>query len=277
MNIETITGNLLAYKRLKQGTFQHVDELMNARSLNRLRNAQGFRPELEQEEFYTADGMVYLLSDNLPMLVITRELHNPVLKNLDDAFNQLWNKKYYSVSEEDAQSAIHAEDSHSFDLNSLRLEKNDDRLRFSKYLVLKIGTHPKKYKKLNREERRLAERVYGSGNDFVENMKMLNEAKIKVTKICVLNPEYIKQHASERAIGYGSKLSSFKYSSSCCAYVWWVHGNNLGLRGVHASRVNSKAPDGCDTQKAQIIIPSSEETRKYSKRFVSETALMNGI
>ncbi len=203
MTLENVVGHLKeGYKQLQPGTMLHVDQLMNERRSN---------ADLCNQWFYTADGEVYLLDGALktPALAITREAHNPILQNIDDAFEQLAKKQNYHPSQTDIQQALVAPETVLIALPNLRLRGNEAEWRY-----LAINTTPAKYGKLNDEERKLAERVYGQGDDFAQNMKMLKEAKIGETKIYVLNPDYVRQHAEEGTVARASWLYNFyNYSS----------------------------------------------------------------
>src|SRR3989344_8362614 len=201
MSLETITGNLRdAYKQLQPGTMLHVDQLMNERRTN---------ADLRNQWFYTADGEVYFLgAAGNPTLAMTREVHNPVLQNIDDAFDQLTRKQNYLPSQEDVQQALAAPETALIALPKLRLSGDEKEWRY-----LEIGTTPSKYKKLNDEERKLAERVYGKGDDFVQNMEMLKKAKIGETRIFVLHPDYVRKQAAEGAVARASWLYDFNYYS----------------------------------------------------------------
>jgi hypothetical protein len=81
-------------------------------------------------------------------------------------------------------------------------DENDERCYFE------IDTSD--YDTLNPAQRALAERIYGRGDDFRLNMKVLKEeGKVAVTKIYVLNPKYIEEHARAGAIGRVSWLDDF--------------------------------------------------------------------
>ena len=190
MTLETITGNLRdAYRQLQPGTMLHADELINERRDN--------SEELCDQSFYTADGEVYFLKgkNKTPTLAMTREAHNPVLQNIDFAFEQLINEYNYPVPQADFKLALAAPDTTLIALPKLRLSGVNQ-----EYGYLPIGTAPAKYNKLNAEERTFAERVFGQGNDFVQNMAMLKSADISETKIFVLNPKYVQEHASQGAV-----------------------------------------------------------------------------
>ncbi|MEK6939438.1 MAG: hypothetical protein AABX31_01805, partial [Nanoarchaeota archaeon] len=223
MLLETITENLKdGYNQLQPGSMLHVDELMKERRTNE---------ELRNNGFYTADGEVYVLDGarKTPTLAMTREAHNPVLKNIDDAFEQLTKKHNYRPSQEDVQQALAAPDTVLIALSNLRLSAHDVEFQY-----LPFGTTPAKYSKLNDEERKFAERVYGQGDDFVKNMKMLKDAKISETRIWVLNPDYVRKHAAEGAIARASWLGSFSYGSRFIASDRDIcsHGRVRGVRRI---------------------------------------------
>ena len=202
MELETITGNLRdAYKKLQPGTMQHSFELMNERRTN---------GELRNQCFYTPDGEIYFLDGTAnPTLAMTREAHNPVLNNIDDAFEQLKKKKNYRLRRADVQQALAAPDTVLIALQKLRLFKYSD----SEISYLALETTPAKYSQLNEEERKFAERVYGQRDDFVKNMRMLEDADINETRIWVLNPDYVLKHAAEGMIARASWLLSFDHIS----------------------------------------------------------------
>ncbi|MEK6853253.1 MAG: hypothetical protein AABX64_01085 [Nanoarchaeota archaeon] len=222
MTLETITGNLRdAYRQLQPGTMLHADELINERRDN--------SEELCDQSFYTADGEVYFLKgkNKTPTLAMTREAHNPVLQNIDAAFEQLIKHEHnYLVPQADFKQALAAPDTTLIALPELRLSAGNQ-----EYGYLPIGTAPAKYKKLNAEERTFAERVFGQGNDFVQNMAMLKSADISETKIFVLNPKYVQEHASQGAVARASWLYYFVNSSNFGANDRFID-IRLRVRGV---------------------------------------------
>ncbi|MBS3123116.1 hypothetical protein J4437_00615 [Candidatus Woesearchaeota archaeon] len=201
-SLMTIMGDLRTFKQFEPSSLPHVDQLMNERRDN---------PELQDRSYYTPDGLVYFLEKGTPMLAVTRADHNPVLKHIDDAFDVFQRGLFcpgnvYPISEEDAKDAINAVDTEIFDLTKLRLSQRSFRIypsvescntfedygqlqcirddlkldfdgefaeRIKNYKRLSNDTYHKL--KLNAEERRLAERIYGKGDDFVENIKTLNK------------------------------------------------------------------------------------------------------
>jgi hypothetical protein len=197
MNLENIEGNLLqAYQQCQPGTMRCADQLTKERRKNL---------ELRDLGFDTADGKVYSLDNGVPTLRMTREEVNPVLMNIDDAFKQLTTKGYYRVLLADFEAVKAAEDTVTIDLTKLRLKSNGNQVFY-----LAISIRNKGYDKLNSEERKLAEGVYGQGTDFIKNMMMLDELRIPETKIDVLSPPYVQEQAKEGgAIARASRLCHF--------------------------------------------------------------------
>ena len=60
--------------------------------------------------------------------------------------------------------------------------------------------------------------MYGSGNDFTANMKMLKDAGIGETRIFVLNPDFVRREAAEGPLGRASWLYDFDDLSNFDAY-----------------------------------------------------------
>lgn len=191
MNLETITGDLRAYRRLEPGTFRHVDELAKEQLINH---------DLRNQTFYTADGNIYFTAGfGRPKLAMTREQDNLILNNLDDAFLQLLERGNYRVSQEDAERAIDAANTEIFDLLKLTLSGENSEWRY-----LSIGTSPEKYEQLAPEDCRLAERVYGKDQTFIDVMQFLVDKGVNETRVYVLAPDYVKEHASKDAVGRAS-------------------------------------------------------------------------
>ena len=260
MSLETITGNLKdGYNQLQPGTMLHVDQLMNERRTNE---------ELRTQWFYTADGEVYLLDGarKTPTLAMTREAYNPVLRNIDAAFEELTQKQNYRPTQADVQQALAAPDTLLVALPNLRLNKHD-----AEFSYLTLGTTPAKYNKLNDEERKFTERVYGQGNDFVLNMKMLKDAGISETRIWLLNPEYVQKHAEKGAIARASWLGDFSSNSQ-----FGASDRSIGGRGrVRGVRRGVVAEGGAQKNKGPyrenaFVGPSFDEILEYSASYVPE-------
>lgn len=258
--LETITGNLRdAYRQCVPGTIQHVDELMNERRTN---------SELCSKWFYTADGIVYSVDNGIPTLRITREEKNPILNNIDNVFPQTIQEYKYSVSENEFNSIKESFDTVTIDVTKLTLHIGVDGRRF-----LPIPTRPiptikhsvtiQGYNRLNSEDRKLAERIYGQGNDFVENMQMLHDADIKCTLIYVLDPMEIKSFAKENAIGSVLWLNNFFNDSNFSTNIHSIN-TSYRLRGERKISTLSPSPTPRDRQSARDLNAALNPTPKQS-------------
>ncbi len=265
--LENITGNLRdAYKLIVPGTMRHVDELMRERREN---------IELRNQWFYTADGEVYSLENKTPTLWVTREATNPVLKNIEDAFEQLITKGNYLVTPADFEAVRNASDTVSIDLTQLGLQKDN-----KEYQHLKIDTS-KKLGKYNAEQQKLLRRIYGpTDEDYTANMQVLRDSqlKIKETRIFVLNPNYVKANVKNNAVGRASWLSSFSLNSDFGANVRSVDYDGGCVRGVRREVVreagalkNEEVPCAASAPQ-EIVLPSLYQVLTYSKKFVPEEA-----
>ena len=226
MVLETIVGDIRVYAQLQPSTMLHVDELMKERRTNR---------ELRDQTFYTADGELYFLQGRTPTLAITREKDNLLLRHLDDAFTQLKIAKNYRHDVQEAQQSIGAPETVLIDLTKLRLQGDDAEWRY-------LGILTTQYDKLQPEEQKLAERVYGQGDEFGLSMAMLKEAGISETKIYVLDPAYVREEAAQGPLGRASWLSNFTVDSDFNASVRFVY-YSYRLRGVRLGVPEGDAPE----------------------------------
>ena len=207
MTIETVVGLLAeTYRLLRPETILHADELMKERRTNE---------ELRNQLLYTADGLIYLLQgeNRTPTLAITRGSSNPLFQDfkIDEYCQQLRENKNYRPTPEETSRALQAEDTVLVDLTKLELQGDDQESRH-----LTINTQ--NYNGLNSEQQKLAERVYGKGQDFGLTMRILADAGILDTRVFVLNPDYVCIGAKENSLGRASWLSSFSISSYFSAY-----------------------------------------------------------
>ncbi len=255
----TIPGNLRdAYKLAVPGTLRHVDELITERRTNK---------ELRNLWFYTADGELYFMDNDKPKLAMTREADNLVLRHIDDAFTQLTSRGNYHPALAEATSAIKASTTEVFDLTALNLKTYNDEFSF-----IEVPTTKYEYVRLGSKQRRLAERVFGKGDDFILNMKMLKQAGIDTTSVYVLNPNYVKEHAKSSPIGRASWLSNFGSNSSFSADD--RNFDNRGrLRGVRREIVlpAGNAPKNTVPSAPQEVkLATFHEVRAYSASYVPD-------
>ncbi|MDP3990201.1 MAG: hypothetical protein Q8Q01_03270 [archaeon] len=188
--LETIQGSYRDFSKLVPGTRRHVDELWNDRLVN---------PELRNKWFYTADGAVYFTRDGKPYFAITRERSNPAFKNLDEAYKQLGETRNYRVPEEDLESALADPETELFELSKLNWNNS----------LLELSTKNPELDSLSEDGRRLIHRVYGKDN-FDEVMSMLAK-RWSITRTYVLNPDYVREHASAGAFGRASWLWNISF------------------------------------------------------------------
>lgn len=226
--IENIPGNLRdAYKEAKKEvcTILCVDQLMNERRTDPVTETD---EDLRNLCFYTADGEVYSVDEGVPTLRITREAVNPVLKNIDDAFDRSVNKKNYQVTPADFEAVKSAPDTVVIDLTKLRLEGSDNEWRY-----LAINTNGG-YDSLNDEEKKVADRF----SYTPENLRMLSESQQKITetRIYFLSPDYVKKEAKENPVGRASWLGDFN-DGSCFFASDRLVGNYGRLRRVRLVEV----------------------------------------
>ena len=217
-----VEGNLKdAYAQIQRGTMRTAAEITTERRTNE---------SLRKSVYYTADGIIYWMQDGKPMLYITPEEGNLVLRHLADAQNSSYvqlvgNQNYRPLLDEVREVISPQQGAEKFDLSDLVLASGNDEWQY-----FTIGTSPWDYNKLIGTGKRLAERVFGSGQDFTLAMKMLNYAKITETRIYVLKPSYVARNAGT-PLGRASWLDNFNINSSFSAGGRSV-GNHNALRGV---------------------------------------------
>jgi len=229
MALENVTGSLLAYKELEPGTFQHVDQLTTERRTN---------SGLRNQWFYTADGELYTVQTRKHLWVITREPQNLVLENIDEAYRQLTGQGNYFPDANAAQASLDHEDSVVVNLKGLKLVTDND--QYGRFVV-----NPKAVKKLNSEQRKAAQRIYGPDEEnFGLNMEMFAGAGI-TPHVFVLMPDYVQgtlRSNDKKFVGRASWLYYFNYYSNFYADDRYVDFH-LALRGVRRVIAEGDAPE----------------------------------
>ncbi len=226
--LETLIGSLAqTFRLLKRATILHSDQLTTERRAD---------PELRNRWFNTADFALYNIEKEGEQeevyLSLARNENNLIFDNIEEATQQLTRTRNYLVTNlEDIERVTKAESTLRVNLSNLKLQKLNDKVSY-----FEINTAD--YNELNPEQRRVAERVYGQGDDFVQNMAMLRKnTKISITetRVYVLNPDYVKRNApQDGAIARTCELGSFVLDSSFFAGDWGVGGVDayLSLRGA---------------------------------------------
>jgi len=220
ITLETLVGPLAeTFPQLIRGTILHSDALTTERRLN---------SKLRNQWFYTADSNVYTIEDDEAVWYLGREPTNPIFNNIEEATQQLIRTGDYILPNEkrgEINAVIKAED-------TLRVRLSDLRLLGGGGVFLYFGIDTANYGKLNPEQRRVAERIYGQGDDFVGNMEMFNESGITKTRVYVLNPDYVKRNVPEDGgLARASRFVLFGFDSRFYAVSWFVDFH-FGLRGA---------------------------------------------
>ena len=230
--LETIVGNLLAYKELVPGTMWHADELTTERRFREDDNpaTRQVRQKLRNQQFYTADGELYTIQEGKVIWAITREPQNLVLKNIDEAYRQLTENGNYFPLNESAELSFKHQDTIKIEVDGLKLVPNN---KESDYFVV----DPKKIiLEKDTPERLAAQRIFGGPNkdDFEQNMEMFTEAK-KIPFVSVLKPDYVQNilsYHNDQFLGRASWLNNFNGSSNFFANDCYVDYLLNTLRGV---------------------------------------------
>lgn len=227
MALETIAGELRAYRRLQKGTFQHVDQLQAERQI---------KSGLRDLWFYTADGNGYFVEGKNVAWAITREADNLVLRHLEDSvdssYNQLDQNGNYRPDNAEAAAARAAKDTVVIDMGKLRLSGDE---KVSRYLQIRTEdgfVHTESgYKAPNEEEQKAMTRL----GFTPETLKMLRDSdqKIGETHAYVLNPDYVRKNVDNEhnSLWRASYLNDFDGNSKFDADMRDI-ATEIPLRGV---------------------------------------------
>jgi len=228
--LETITSSLMnAFDPDKHDTPLDISTLRTSAEITTERRTDRTDNALRNKWFYTANFGMYSMEDGEAVLYFGGRESNPILGNLDEACNQLIHNNNYRVTDVERQTVVESvEQGHTLKvkLSDLGLHRHSDEFSY-----FEIDTE--NYDSLNESQRAMAEAVYGSGQDFIDNMQMLRNStqKIKKTRVYVLNEDYVKEHAQDETIARASWLDSFDSNLDFYASDRGV-GDNGALRGV---------------------------------------------
>ncbi|MBN1157332.1 hypothetical protein JXA85_06935 [Candidatus Woesearchaeota archaeon] len=214
------------HKKVNLDTMPSASEAMNLRYQEKKPDSKGLRDKC----FWTRDFPMYAVEDDEAVLYLNTKI-NPMFSDVKRAISLLTGAKhYYKVKKRIASMITSDENTVGVDgrkgirLSELELEGTDDVWR---YFEIDTGD----YTGLNKAQRAFAEAVYGTGEDFINNMKMLADAKKEKIRIHVLNPEYVKKHARKGPIALVSRLDDFSFNSDFYASGWSLSNNKVGLLG----------------------------------------------
>ena len=259
-NLVTISGNVREIvPQLDITTMLHVDELTNERRTNPI-DADG--TDLRKVWLYTPDGELYSVRNGVPTLSMTRGGVNPFLNRIDDAYDQLTKTGNFRPNAEEMSRALGEYSTVHNDLTKLRLQGNDDEWRF-----LVVPT--KKNHGLRFEEEKLARRVFGD-TTFRDNLEMFREAGITESRIYVLAPAYVCQHAGKNPVGRAAWLYNLNSNSDFNASGRDINNHDRS-RGVRREEV---FPEGNAPENTALLAPDGitsagvDEIIAYSTDFV---------
>ncbi len=231
MTIETIPGNLLAYKELVPGTMQHWDELSPDQVKDNL---------LRGQAFYAADYPQYSMDGSHPVLDMARNtpaaLNNLVLAHLFDTENSSYDQLVrgggnFRPDPEEAKRVMEAAGTLRTPLREMRLQGANDvyrslRVRTADGMIL-IGeddaVEPNRYEGL------LLDRA-GVTSDFRAALQE-EPYRIQETGVLVLSPDYVEMEAAKSPVGRAAWRGSFNGDGSSDAYDCFVDYRGA-LRGV---------------------------------------------
>ncbi len=274
--LESIPGDLLAYKKLEPESMLHGYEITTER---RTCTDERARAELKNNPFYTADGQLYTKQKKEVLLGITMLPQNLVLRNIDEAYRQLKETGNYFPLAEEAKVSFEHVDTTVIDLKSLELVKDND-----EYGHFEIN--PQKMRKLNTQQEKVAKRLFGPDEEnFGLNMEMLAEAG-KSPWVFALMPDYVQRtlKASDKQyLGLASWLSDFGVNSYFNAGDRYVGDRNRvrGVRrGASAASQREELPAGRAPEKgavpsapvvaSEIRTPTLEDVLGYAAPFVAD-------
>ena len=199
------TGKLLdIFPLFESSTIQHSHEIVSAR-----RTDSGLR----EKSFWTADFPMYRVENGEAVLYFAPREHNLIFRDIQNTNSLKFTKGDYVPTKKGIEEVVASADTSvvlKIKLSDLRLSGNDYEW---KYFQIRTSNPDS----LNHAERVFAERVYGQENEFVDNMKMLQEFGIYKTRIYILNPDYVKSRVSgDSAIARISELerSDSEFESS---------------------------------------------------------------
>jgi hypothetical protein len=181
---------------------------------------------------YTADFPMYSVEDGEVFLYIAREPNNLFFDNFAEGTRQLHKTGHYTLTDRNnIDRVVHAADTLRICLSNLDLVDNPK----PKIKTFEFDTED--YDVLNAEQRRLAERLFCSGDEFKEYMRILNNREyllrspIFSISVIVLNPDHVKHYCpANGALATASMLGNAARGSSFYA-AYTTKGEDGGILG----------------------------------------------
>ncbi|MBW3022619.1 hypothetical protein KY308_00760 [Candidatus Woesearchaeota archaeon] len=205
-----------ALLKLDLESIRYSDELTNERRTDE---------SLRSKVFFTADGAAYTVERDEPILYLSRI--NLIFGNFRDACRQIEENGNYIPKTSEMKKVFRSRETIRAPLSKLTIVKESAN---SHYFEIPTDIYDEC---LNAYERELAERVFGQGRDFRDNMQMFREAGVDTALFYVLDPEYVlKNTESDKAIVRLSKLFEMEDLSGFLADDCNVDDEEAFVRGL---------------------------------------------
>ncbi|MFC1800915.1 hypothetical protein ACFLZB_00410 [Nanoarchaeota archaeon] len=233
-------------------TIQHSDEITNERRIDE---------SLRDKSYWTADFALYMVEDGKPVLYLARGKENIIFENTRRIKSRT-NKSagadaFFVTGTESVQSVINSKDTLRIEISDLNLI--EDKRYEDKSTYFKIHTF--NYELLNETQRKFAERLFGQGDDFNQNMEMFKQAGVNKIRIYVLIPK--EGEVIARACSLGS------FGKSCSFYA-----EDQGISGALAYTRGEPLPEGMRQVTLQSTLNNISEAYKFlqadEKRTIAE-------
>ena len=221
LDLETVVGALLqGFQQTEPGTWRTSAEITTERRTN---------ADLRNRWFWAANFAMYKVEKRGAVLYFGGRESNIIFNNIEEATSQLIKTGNYVPEKEGIDAVVASVESGStlrVKLSELKLKRLNDEFSY-------FDIDTSRYGKLNAAQRSLAERVYGSGKDFEENMGMLAKATIGKTRIYVLKPAYVKSKVvGDGAVARACWLGKFTDNSIFDADGRGADNTSYALRAV---------------------------------------------
>lgn len=203
-------------------TIQHAHQIMTARRAD---------ASLRNRWFWTADFQMYRVENGEEINYFAPREHNLGFRDIQNFTSQLLETNNYVPSKEGIDEVVNAVKAGSVlrtKLSDLSLQGNDNEWG---YFEIDTGN----VDLLNAAQMAFAKRAYGQGNEFTQNMRMLQEVEITKARVYALKPNYVEKQLKgkeDSAIARASRLGGFVGDSWFSAYDRVVDGAVSGLLGV---------------------------------------------
>lgn len=215
-NLVNVMGNMLsAGSQIDSSTWQTSAEIIE----DILNGSEDVKTNLRSKSsFYTGNFAAYTVKDGDAVLNFGGREANPILNNLEVAYNDLIKNGNYSLNSADitaVRDSVKSGESIEIKLSGLGLRRLDDECAY-----FEINTE--NLDKLNQSQRLFAEKIYGT--NLKEVMTEFKKSNINTTRVYVLNEDYVKAHAGENGVARVCWLTDLS-----CKYIF--SAEDIGISG----------------------------------------------